>query len=311
MKKLCLSLLLLVLLCGCVYLSGELLRPTDPDGCIAQINSFHSLPENSVDVIAYGSSRCWRGFSPAAFQEEYAVTCYNYACNWQLLNTTWLFFNDSLLTQTPKVALIETGFVGTMKMEYDMDGELYYTRALAWTDCKREYLRQCFGTEEARYERYLSYFVPLVFDHANWEALSADSFRLDPGTMDFKETLGFVPSENVTPVTVTCAEEKLPPEESEAILDDIVRTCRERGIALVFYTAPYEGGYAYTAFMEEYAAENGCQYLGMFDIMEGAGLDAQTDFSDAGHLNTSGSVKLTHYLGDFLLEQGLMPEPTL
>lgn len=48
--------------------------------------------------------------------------------------------------------------------------------------------------------------------------------------------------------------------------------------------------------MAEYAEKNGCTYFNLFKCVDEVGIDEKTDFSDAGHLNTSGSIKVADYL---------------
>ena len=101
---------------------GKLFRPTRTDIAFQQIEVFHSLPENSLDVIIYGSSHAWRSVMPMQMYDEYGIGAYNYGAFWQKLNTTYVFLNDSLDTQKPKVALIEVGFVNKQVENEDLIG---------------------------------------------------------------------------------------------------------------------------------------------------------------------------------------------
>ena len=40
----------------------------------------------------------------------------------------------------------------------------------------------------------------------------------------------------------------------------------------------------------------------LFELMDEVGLDGATDFSDDGHLNTSGGTKVANYLGKYLVD---------
>ena len=106
-KKLAAILLCVVLIFVGVLTLGHLTRPLGDDVAIANVENFHKLPENSIDVIVYGSSHAWRNVNVNEMYDKYGIGAYNYAANWQHLDTTWLFVHDSLATQTPKVALIE------------------------------------------------------------------------------------------------------------------------------------------------------------------------------------------------------------
>ena len=103
---------------------GYLLRPVNTDIAISTIDTFHDMPENSFEVIGYGSSHMWRGMSAMELYNKYGIGAYNYGCNWQNINTTQLFLEDSLKTQSPKVALIETFNVDSLKHDTNIDGEI-------------------------------------------------------------------------------------------------------------------------------------------------------------------------------------------
>ena len=96
-KLLCCLLTIMLTICGINKL-GLLLRPTDTDAAYSQIETFHNLPEDSLEVIAYGSSHVYRGFDPKTLYNEYGIGSYNYGWNWQKINTTKLFILDSLRT---------------------------------------------------------------------------------------------------------------------------------------------------------------------------------------------------------------------
>ena len=158
-KKLAAILLCVVLIFVGVLALGHLTRPLGDDVAIANVENFHKLPENSIDVIVYGSSHAWRNVNADEMYDKYGIGAYNYAANWQHLDTTWLFVHDSLATQTPKVALIEGMHINSNEFDTDMDGEIYYTTPIPESKYKRAYLKMCF---ENHIERYISYYFPLV-----------------------------------------------------------------------------------------------------------------------------------------------------
>lgn len=291
---------LAIIVVGIAFL-GHLVRPVNTDIAIDAIDTFHNMPDNSFEVIGYGSSHMWRGMNPIELYNQYGIGAYNYGCNWQKLNTTLLFLKDSLRTQSPKVVLIETYLVDDYKNDQNVDGEIYYTTAIDEFDGKREYLKQALGNDK---ERYLAYYMPLCAFHDNWIDISKKSFEAAVNN-DFYKTMGFVSSEKVTPVVIpeknTFNQNSLS-DESIAILDEIVEICDEANIDIIFYTTPWQGDYNYSKAMEEYVLDkNNCVYIDLYEKIEEIGLDGTTDFSDEGHLNTSGSNKVADYLGEYLI----------
>ena len=280
---------------------GFILRPTDTDVAVATINTFHDMPDNSFEVIGYGSSHRWRGMNPIELYEKYGIGSYNYGCNWQNINTTLLFLEDSLITQKPRVVLIETYNVAKYKENQNIDGEIYYTTAINEFDGKQKYLKQAFGDN---IERYLSYYMPLCAFHDNWINISGSSFNNNITGDVFYKTMGFIGNENATQITIpdssTFQQAELY-EGSLKILDEIVDICNENSIDIIFYTAPYQGEYNFSDAMKNYAEENDAVYLDLFEYVDEIGLDGDMDFSDEGHLNTSGSNKVADFLGEYLI----------
>lgn len=282
---------------------GNLLRPISLDDAFHTINTFHDMPENSIEVIVYGSSRAWAGVNVMEMYEKYGIGAYNYGCKWQAMNTTKLFIHDSFRTQTPKVVLIECHRVNTLLEDMDPDGEIYYTHAVPEMPEKWAYLRQCFGSHIGR---YLSYYLPLVGNHGNWINVNAESFLKNSDWQDFYKTMGYEDKgKETTPLIINDPEtfnQRDPSDEALENLNNIVKMCKERGAEIIFFNTPWQGEYKYGDFFTKYAAENGCAYFNLFEKMDEIGIDPDTDFSDTAHLNRSGATKVADYLGAYIAE---------
>ena len=251
-----------------VFYAGRLLQPNFTVDAFHAIESFHSMPENSFDVIACGSSHVYKGLNVNEMTERYGFSAYNYGCNWQFLNTTTLFFEDALRTQSPKVILIETFNVDKVHEDTDLNGEIYYTKGISDFKGKREYLAQCFGKNK---DRYLSYYIPLLAFHENWTNVNYYSFDSGTSVEEYQAAHGFSGSDSIVPTVIsdpTTFEQKKLPDNSVELLDKIVSICNENNIRLIFYTVPYEGEYHYSDAMAEYAAANNCTYLDLFEHMD-------------------------------------------
>jgi len=281
---------------------GHLTRPVGMDKSLNTIETFHNLPEDSVEVIAYGSSHTWLGVNPIEMYKSYGIGSYNYGAVWQRFNTTEVFLDDSLKTQSPKVVLIETFKVAELLENVDMNGEIWYAKSLPDSEVKQKYLKQVFGDDK---ERWLSLWVPLAAFHQNWTDLSSRSFMWNSDETDFYKTMGFREADKATVVDIpdqSLVKQRGLKDSSIEILDHMVAMCKENDIEVVFFTVPYAGEYQYCDAMTEYAKQNGCVYINLFDYVEEMGIDGATDFKDEGHLNTSGATKVANYLGAYLVE---------
>ena len=289
-----------------IYGLGHIVRPVDTDGAYFQIETLHSLPENSVEVMIYGSSHAFDGICPMEMYRQYGIGAYNYGWKWQGINTTKLFLQDSLMVQKPKVALVECYKVNKVVHDTDITAEVYYSRYIKEREAKRKYYKQCLG-ESPDLERRLSYIMPFAMFHENWDSLTQESFKkLVPGASEeYLKNMGFSPSDEVTEVRLRKykrSKQKELEEQAISELDEIVQICRENDIELIFYITPWGGNYAYNDAMATYAEENGCVFLDLFKDYKKVGINRKTDFKDKGHLNTAGACKIADYIGKYLAD---------
>ena len=288
-----------------VLYAGHRLDAYEAEDGYDAIKAFHSLDEDSLDVIVYGSSHAWKGFDTGVLNEKYDISAYNYACNWQAINTSSLFLQDSLTTQSPKVVCIETHKVGSIEQDMDMDGQIYYTRQLPNSIAKLKYLYRCFKTDV---ERYVSYVFPLTMFHDNWNIITDENYtESDP--QRFVDSYGYYQQNESTPCSIpdyTRFEQEEIGQQSLEILDAMVELCKENGITVIFFTVPWEGEDPYIQAMTEYAESRGCVYINFFDNLDITGISGDTDFHDAGHLNDSGAGKVADYIGNYIIENNLL-----
>lgn len=296
----------ILIICFSVQIIGHIVEPAFTSDGFNAVDAFHSLPEDSLDVIAYGSSHCWKGIDTSKMSDEYDFSAYNYGCNWQFINTTGLFIKDSLRTQSPKVILVETFHVNYVHENEDLCGEIYYTKAIPNFDAKQAYLAQCFGNKPSR---YLSYYVPLIAFHDNWENVGYYNFVDATTVQQFVDWRGYQGSDAVYPAEFgdySTFEQKPLCESARKELDSIVELCDSKGVNVIFYTAPYAGEFNYSDAMTEYARQNNCAYLDFFQLIEEANLDGATDLQDWEHLNDSGATKIADYLGQYIVDHNLL-----
>ena len=118
-----------MIILGCIFW-GKALTPRSTTGNICAVDAFHLLPKNSVEVIGYGSSHIFKGLDCKEMYNNYGIGIYNYGNNWQSIDTTKLFIEDSLRTQSPKVILIETFNINKTHSIGVLDGELLSTHSM-------------------------------------------------------------------------------------------------------------------------------------------------------------------------------------
>ena len=282
-------------------LAEPVLRPAGVQSCMNAVRAYHALPDDSVDVVVFGSSRAWRGVDTVLLHDEYGINAYNYAVNWQKINTTALFVRDALKQQSPKIAVVEVRNLSRSLKNKEFCGEIYYSRALSWNRDLLNYLRQALSKAPVD---VLSYLFPVISTHNAWPDLVEGQQEHIITVQELLNKRGSVidtASGKVTPVTLgDNSKGKELRSGSRKVLDSIVEACREKGTQVIFYLTPCTGNYYYTEAMEAYARENGCAYLDGFTYLDEIGIDPETDYFDRVHLNEKGSRKLSSFLGEYI-----------
>ena len=294
----------IALTCLLLYGAVILTRPKTVDYEVAAIEAFHEMPDFTIDVIAYGSSHMWQGLRAGQLTEKYGIEAYNYANAWQHLNTTTLFVEDSLITQKPKVAIIDTYKFNQLLSDIDMNGEIYYTRFLKGTPSRKRFLQDCFKGD---LERKLSYIFPFIAFHQDWTEASETTFTRRPEDLvaDFVEMRGY--HRKVKPQTVDLhydpdIKQLKFSEEAIKELDYMISLFEDSGTKVIFVTIPYEGDLTYRDAITEYAALHDIPYLNLMENIDEIGLDGEKDFTDKEHLNEPGATKVTDFIGEYLKE---------
>lgn len=292
-----------ILVMAMAALAEPALRPAGVQSCMNAIRAYHTLPDDSVDVVVFGSSRAWRGVDTELLYREFGINAYNYGINWQKINTTALFVKDALKDQSPDIAVVEVRNLSKRLKDKEFCGEIYYTRALSWNTDLLNYLREALNKAPVQ---VLSYLFPVISTHNSWPDLvdgQQEHIITVQELLDKRGSVIDTASRNVVPVTLgdNSKGKELRPA-SRKILDSIVETCREKGTKVIFYLTPCTGNYYYTEAMEAYARENGCVYLDGFTYLDEIGIDPATDYFDRVHLNENGSRKLSRFLGKYISE---------
>lgn len=286
------ALLLLALLLGAgwallpkVYLSG-----TD-------WQRYRLEPEDSVDVFYVGSSMVYCDVIPAAAYEQTGLTGYVIGGPEQTIPLAYYAILQGLETQSPRAVALE------------LDG-MFFTAAeqhapenLAFMPRGRIRLE---GTLRAvQREDVPGLLLPVLAYHDRWNSLTIGELRdkLSPEPDPWR---GYMLYTEAQPQTAFSERTGDTAGYAEALtyLGKIAALCRERDIALYLYLAPCTDRLdADTrALLERDAAALGAPLRDFSapEEMEAMGLDMQTDFLDALHLNRSGAEKFSRALGDRL-----------
>lgn len=266
------------------------------------IHSFYDVEENTLDVLALGSSHVYYGFQPNILWGQNGITSYVMGCPQQSVATSYFLLKEAFRYQKPKVVLLESYF-------FYYNG-LYKSKArvreafdgIRFGDAKREMIDAFFP--DMPLEERLSFYVPFLMYHSRWAELQPYDYK--PLTY-FKGGLYRCKTVSCSDPGMDIKKRKIPKVNLD-YLDKIAALCKENGAKLVVFGIPFAlQGKSYRKrqgvqlSLEEYLKKKDIPFL-FYQKTGELNLDFEQDFLDLSHVNNRGQEKVSRNLGTYLSE---------
>ena len=238
---------------------------------------FLAEPKNSIDVMVYGNSDVYSGFSPAKLFDDYGYTSYASGSALQTIDVVNDLLRKTLKVQKPKVVILDV-------------------------DCLYQKMKFVDNT---------NFFLAPFNYHARWKELEWKDFCSFPdrskkydinkgyvySDMVYKfENIGYMGRQDAKPLPV--------PRKNIRQLKHFIKTCRNNSIELLFIELPSATSWNYSKhnFIKKFAQMKDIKFID-FNVKQNSGfqIDYAKDFRDNGdHLNVTGAEKITEYIGQYL-----------
>ncbi len=325
LRFVCMAAVVLLLLTGLVKLCNYLLVDDSQSYTRLTMHELYQRADagEAVDTLFLGSSHCYRAYDPELYQELTGKAAYNLGSSSQNYDTSYY-----LLLEAAGLYDLQTVYLDMHYKFLFMDpGDRDLVQANIISDYMRPSLNKLsflLTTTDAK--NYTNRFFPfrrnwqdlgnLSYIRENLEKKQTESYRNYEAVTaegDRYAGRGFVWSDaklDVDAITwwdnfgKVSDDMKLDFVYPVSYIDRIVNFCKEKGIRLVFVTAPSLDRYleavgpydpAHT-FVQDLAESYGVEYLD-FNLAKKEYLDLTAeDYIDVDHLNGSGAEKLTELL---------------
>ncbi len=318
---------IIFLLCGLVKLCNYLLMDDSSSYTRLTMHELYARADagEEVDTLFLGSSHCFRAYDPALYEELTGKRAYNLGSSSQNYDTSYY-----LLREAAGLYDLKTVYLDMHYKFLFMDPE---DRDLVQANIISDYMRPSvnklsFLLTTTETKNYTNRFFPF---RRNWQQLgdlayvrenvakkqteSYQNYEAVTVEEEYYAGRGFVRSEaklDVDAITwwdkfgKVADDMKLDTAYPLSYIERIVHFCEEKGIRLVFVTAPsldryleavgpYDPAHAY---VQELADRYGVDYLD-FNLAKREYLDLTAeDYIDVDHLNGNGAEKLTKLLAE-------------
>lgn len=285
----------------CVLCAGaaQVLTPKRAD-CGAMWQSYRKEPQDTLDVLFFGSSLVYCDVAPAVLYEETGISSFVMAGPDQTMPMTARYVRQALRTQSPQAILVEASGLLTTRSNRSVKTNITY---LPWG---KERIDAIFREELTQDER-LGLLFPLYAYHDRWDKLTAEDFA--PATADL--LAGYTPLHGSSPPqkgeVLQVDEDSY--EKNLADAKEILAACAEKNIRVVFFLSPVQEGLTaeQRARLREDLTQLGAELVDFNEEAELAQFDIQTDFYDKKHLNLTGARKFSQRLGALLQQLQITP----
>ncbi len=277
------------------------------------------LEENNenYDIQVYGSCHSYTSFDAKAFEETYNISSYVMANPGEIIPSTYLRMKERFEKDAPKVALIDVWGLNayeTYSTQSDIF-EYYFPPNIERLplSCEKiqlimQYESLEFISESLPITKYKERIMNNELTETDFEYEFSDEFYYEIALRN--KNNGFAAYEDTTELldfnekqAKVSHNDKLA-YETDIIeyTDKIVELCKEFGVSLIFYRAPYistENELRKSNWFSDYCEEKGVLYI---NLEKEVPFDFSSDFMDYHHLNRFGAKKATDYLAPYILE---------
>ena len=281
---------------------------------------------DSIDVLSFGTSELYAGYSPIVGYEDAGVTGFNFAVSSRSAMTAYYQLLYALEYQAPSVVLCDFSclFDDMLPQQHE---EVYrkVVECMPDEELKEQLIREICKVDET--QSYLYWKFPLLRYHSRWSELSDIDFSRDYqvngsypsyqkgalfGTHAFAGTLDAITPELWNYTDAATAEELS--QFSIHYYDRMIQACQEKGIPMVAVIPPkLSSGGQYAARWEitkEYLDSRSvpCLNYCTYEQIQRMGLNLQEHYYDDYHLNLTGSAVFTRTLIQDLKEIVSLPD---
>ncbi|MCR4615747.1 MAG: SGNH/GDSL hydrolase family protein [Clostridiales bacterium] len=260
--------------------------------------NFLSDEPNTLQIVGVGNSDLYSGFSPLDLWKQYGLTSTVCAEPRQKIRDSLELLKLVFETQSPRVVLIETD------MLYDRNLKNGNVRN---QDDSLEYFME--NADPKYFDSFIENLFTVFKFHNIWKSEDHDLKSKLYNTHGYKYNSHTYKLGNTDYMKETDQEEPLN-KRNTAQMDDLLDFCKSKNAAAILLAIPSPASWNYARHLavERYAEERGVPFLDLNLCYREMGLDMQTCFRDKGnHLNYSGTVAATAFLGKYIQENYSLP----
>lgn len=320
-KHVVFSLIFLSLLFGMIFQLGFVFRPMDDDDA-SNWTYFYDEMENTIDIVAMGSSAMYRFWIPPEIYEQKGYTSAMLATPGQDIHLVPYFMEEAMKTQNVKLFVIEmrniVSYGAYDRKNVDISERIDYNRVLATTAMKPSWTRVKMLHNIKKndgLQEWMEWQFPILKYHETAMNMTKEEMEERKALEERKVEYRYARQIGVvTPQDLPDYEDQVPctlTDDEKNSIDAIVAMGDKLGVPVLMISTPYSPKNKEKAGMQNamaaYIKEMGYPYLDMTRMDEELDLNYSLDFYDDNHTNINGARKVNSYLADYIEEHYDLP----
>lgn len=269
----------------------------------------------NIDVVLYGGSTLLRYYQPLEAYNEKGYTSYNYATSSARADLLKTYIEES---RTSNDAILYVCDIRSMPMVTET---ITAASLRNWSDSIAVFSPQRIKgitsflfTRDWKDRDILSFYLDIVKYHNNYSSLASSyqwSYVKTGSIYDVEK--GFEPNKKAVPFDkpiITEERGELTEQQANA-LSELLDYCDDENLQILFIVCPYiitEADWKIFNTCGDIIQDRGYDYINFNDYYDAIGLDFETDFGDANHVNYLGAEKYTEYLMNYISDHYELPD---
>ena len=236
---------------------------------------------NTIDVINIGDSLSRAGFTPMELYRQQGFTAFNIGADGIRMPEAYFAIKEACDHQNPKYLLMESLFI--FRYSANQDAQMVISQPLYhWFE----------------FLKYHSIWKPFV--EGRGVMIYHRGYTVNENVGGYYGRADYLNNEKLDGNNRTNV-----PDFTRTYFRMIHDYCDKHGIKIIIYSMPSVYNYNWDRIhaLEKFAQEEGVTYVDLNQPIDEIGIDWEWDTNDGGdHMNLTGAVKVTTYLGNYLKE---------
>lgn len=256
--------------------------------------------DEDFDVLFMGSSHMLNAVLPMELWNDYGMVSYNFGNMGCYIPATYWSMKNALDYTTPKLIVIDCYFLNKDIKKDDRIGNLH--KALDVFPISKNKIRAIYDLFDSTSER-IEFLYDFSIYHNRWNEMSKGFFTPNSSTEKGSLYLNRI----AEPAEFNKIDDSKKLDKSTtgtAYLERMIEECKKRDIEVLLTYLPFpasEANQMDANRVHDIAAAYDVNYINFFELEDF--VDFDTDCADPkSHLNLSGALKVTDYLGQYITD---------